>query len=176
VIGLPSTTLLWAAGLTGAVIGALIGAAVTDGPARVMVANANAKVATLERDQARQAFAQADANSLALASAFERGNTLTRQLSSARTEASRLKKDLQHELAQNTDGRVCLHEPALRVLDRAAGLAIDLPKPAGGAARADAGHAATDADLAGWALAAGDAYAECVRRLDALIDWHEAPE
>jgi len=134
VIGLPSTTLLWAAGLTGAVIGALIGAAVTDGPARVMVANANAKVATLERDQARQAFAQADANSLALASAFERGNTLTRQLSSARTEASRLKKDLQHELAQNTDGRVCLHEPALRVLDRAAGLAIDLPKPAGGAA------------------------------------------
>lgn len=173
-IALPSRAVLWGAGVTGAVLGALAAVAVTAGPLRLQLAEARTQIATLERDHARQAFAQADANSLALASAFEHGNTLTRQLSAARTEASRLKKDLQHELAQNTDGRVCLREPALRVLDRATGLAIDLPGTAGGAARADAGHVASDADIAGWALAAGDAYAECARRLDALIQWHAA--
>lgn len=172
-IALPSRTILWAAAVTGAVFGALVGVAVTDGHARVRVADAKAKIATLERDHARKAFAQADANSLALASAFERGNTLTRQLSGARAEAARLKKELQNEIDQHTDGRVCLSEPALRVLERAAGLAVDLPPATGSAYRADAGHVATDADIASWAIAAGDAYAECGRRLDALITWTE---
>ena len=172
-IALPSRTMLWAAAVTGAVFGALVGVAVTEGPARVRVADAKAKIATLERDHARDAFAQADANSVALATAIAHGNTLSRRLSSARAEAARLKKGFQNEIDQHTDGRVCLSEPALRVLERAAGLAIDLPAAAGSAYRADAGHVATDADIAAWALAAGDAYAECGRRLDALITWTE---
>ncbi|HRD35087.1 MAG TPA: hypothetical protein PLR02_12610 [Rhodocyclaceae bacterium] len=172
-IALPSRTLLFVAAVTGFSFGGLVGVTVTDLLAKAEVAEAKGKVTQLERDHARQAFAQADANSVALAGAIAHGNTLTRQLSTARAEAARLKKDLQNEIDQHTDGRVCLSEPALRVLERAPGLAIDLPAAAGSAYRADAGHVATDADIAAWALAAGDAYAECGRRLDALITWTE---
>lgn len=52
-------------------------------------------------------------------------------------------------------------------------LDADLPDAAGGAARADAGHVATDTHVARWALDAGGRYDECRRRLDALIGWHE---
>lgn len=133
---------------------------------------AEKRLVAVERDHARAAFAQADANSVALAEALDRGNALTRQLQAARREAARLKQDRQHEIASTTDGRVCLREPALRVLEHADGLAVDLPPAAGGADRADAGHAATDTDVARWALDAGAQYAECARRLDALIRWH----
>lgn len=167
------TSNMWRAGVLGAVIGALAGAAVTVGPARLELAAVRTQVATLERDSARSAFAQADANSEALFAAFTRSNALTRQLSSARADAAQLKTELQHAIDQYTDGRVCLHDPALRVLDRAEGVAVDLPGAAGGAAGADVARVATDGDIASWALGAGDAYAECVRRLDALISWHD---
>lgn len=161
-------TVLAAAGA--AVVGALLGSAYT-GHAK------DAVIARMERDQARQTAAAADAGSVRLYQAQQRGDVLTRRLLAERRTAAAQQEKLEDALRKATDGRVCLREPALRVLDQSPGLRVaGMPGAAGGADGADAGRVATDTHVAGWAQRAGGEYAECVRRYHALIDFHETPQ
>lgn len=113
-----------------------------------------------------------------------RGDELTTALHVASAAALRLQEQLDDEIARNTSGRACLDADALRVLDRAVAAARGLSAPTGRAAAADAAQpaansapptdaAASDTDVARWANVAYGQYAECVRRLDALIQWHQ---
>lgn len=133
--------------------------------------DADALRAQYARDQA----SAAEHASRKLLVAVERGDLLTLELAAARLAADSRSQELHDEIPRVTDGRACLREPALRLLDRAPGLSVRVPAPAGGAAAADAGRIATDTGLAGWAIGAGASYAECARRLDALIRWHGQP-
>lgn len=148
----------------------------------------NAQLAELRTEQAERV---ARAETLArqrLQAAQARGDELTVQLTAANQAAADLRKELDDALSKVTTGRPCLGGAALRVLDRAPGIApAGLPAPASVAAGADAGHpaapaaqpagdegdAATDTDVARWALHAAGEYGECTRRLGALIDWHD---
>ncbi|THF60922.1 hypothetical protein [Pseudothauera rhizosphaerae] len=125
-----------------------------------------AGVQQVRAEHARELVALADANSVALHQALARANRLALDLSAARRIADQLTQERLNATSTVTDGRACLREPALRLLDSAPGLRVELP-PAGGGA--DAGHVATDTHIYRWALAAGARYAECARRLNALI-------
>lgn len=122
---------------------------------------------TLTRMQA----AQAEQASRLLLDAQARGDALSTRLTTANHAARRLQENLDDALRRATTGRACLREPALRLLDHAAGLRADLPATAGGAAAAH-GRVASDTDVARWIGGARHDYDECRRRLDALIDWH----
>lgn len=122
---------------------------------------------------AQRAAAQAAAERLIAANA--RGDALTRSLAAAQAAADTLQDQLHAALQKATTGRACLGAPALRLLDRAAGNPAPVPAPAGRAAAADAADVATDTEVAQWAAGAYGQYAECARRLDALIQYHEAP-
>ncbi|QDF95179.1 hypothetical protein CJ010_00735 [Azoarcus sp. DD4] len=124
-----------------------------------------------------------------LQAAQARGDELTVRLAAANESAATLQKELDDALSKVTTGRPCLGGAALRVLDRAPGIAAPrMPAPARVAPAADAAHpaapaaqpaardegdAATDTDVARWALHAAGEYGECTRRLGALIDWHD---
>ena len=146
-----------------------------------------AKVEALRTEHARGLFAASQNASRALYAAQQRGDALTLQLAAAGAAAHQITQERQHDVATVTTGRACLGEPALRLLDGAPGLSVQLPAPTRRAADPHAAHAAPPADLASasatagtasdahvttWALAAGAQYAECARRLDALIGWH----
>lgn len=133
--------------------------------ARTALAEAEARHAARER-------AHAEAASMKLLAAAERGDALTRDLWAARRAAETLKKERDDAIALGTTGRECFDAAALRVLDGAPGLRVDLPETARGADGADADLTATDTDIGRWALAAGERYDECRRRYQALIDWH----
>ena len=132
-------------------------------------------VDALRAQYARGLATAAEHASRKLLDAVERGDLLTLELAAARLAAESHSQELHHDIPRVTDGRACLREPALRLLDRAPGLSVRVPTPAGGAAAADAGRVATDADVSHWAIDAGAQYAECARRLDALIRWHAQP-
>lgn len=135
------------------------------------------RTATEERERTLKAYQAATQYALGhLQAAQSRGDALSRQLSAATRAADRLRKERDDAISRTTTGRVCLDEPALRVLDGAPGLHSDLPHAAGDSAGADAGYVATDTHVARWALDAGGRYDECRRRLDALIDWHEGQQ
>lgn len=124
----------------------------------------------------------------ALQAAQDRGDALTHELIAANAVAANLQQELDHAISEVTSGRPCLGADALRLLDSAPGIAAPgVPRATGRAAAADARNAAaatphraetadepaaTDTDVARWINAAGGQYAECARRLDALIDWH----
>lgn len=148
----------------------------------------NAQLAELRREQAERMEKVERVARVRLQAAQARGDELTVRLTAANEAATTLQKELDDALSKVTIGRPCLGGAALRVLDRAPGIApAGLPAPAGVAAAADAGHptapaaqpagdegdAATDTDVARWALHAAGEYGECTRRLGALIDWHE---
>lgn len=135
-----------------------------------------AALSATELEKARHIYtraqaAQAEQSSRLLLEAQARGDALTTRLETANHAARRLQENLDDALRRATTGRACLREPALRLLDHAAGLRADLPTAAGGAAAAD-GRVASDTDVARWIGRARHDYDECRRRLDALIDWH----
>ena len=134
-----------------------------------------AQIAALEAAHAKAQRAAAAAAVERLTAAQARGDALTTDLLAARAEADTLQEQLHEALARQTTGRPCLGGGALRLLDRATQPARGLPAPAGRPAAADAEPVATDTQVAGWAAHAYHRYAECARRLDALIDYHEAP-
>lgn len=175
-----------------AAAGAWVTAGLKDGELAQLRAAHAAERALLER-RARE---RAEAAQL-------RADTLTAALAAANDSATTLQGKLDDEIRRATTGRRCLDGRTLRLLDHAAAgpAAGRLPAPAGGLAAADGagagadaaldraadagraagsrsgaaddGPAASDADVARWANAAYRQYAECARRLDALIDWHE---
>lgn len=192
-IALPSRALLIGAAVTGAVLGALIAVAVTLPPARVAVANAKAdlarsetRLAGMERDHARALAAAADAASVALYHAQQRGDLLSAALLSAESQLQTLQGERDDAIRKATTGRRCLDATALRVLDRArtahSAPAAHVPQPAGGAAAAGGAPAApaegdgdtwaSDTGVALWIDHAGAQYETCRQRLAALIQWH----
>lgn len=108
-----------------------------------------------------------------LSAAQARGDALTNDLLAAKAQADAYQEQLHDALAKATTGRACLGTSALRLLDRSAGLRADLPAPTRSAVAADAGDLATDTQVARWAADAYHQYAECARRLDALIQFSE---
>ena len=134
-----------------------------------------AQLAALETAHANAQRAAAQAAAERLIAANARSDALTRSLAAAQAEADTLQDQLHAALEKATTGRACLGAPALRLLDRAAGKPAPVPAPAGLPAAADAAGAATDTQVAQWAAGAYTQYAECARRLDALIQYHEAP-
>lgn len=134
----------------------------------------DAQIARMERDRAQAVAAIADAASVRLYEAQQRADVLTARLLAERRAARELQEKLDDALKHATDGRVCLRDAALRLLDQSPGIRVaGLPPAPGGIAGADAERVATDTDLAAWARRAGGEYAECVRRLDALIDYEQ---
>ncbi len=151
----------------------VVGIAIGAGTAVVVK---NGQIALIERDHARQAARDQAAQLKRLKTAQARGDALTNDLLAARAEADQLQDQLHAALSRVTTGRACLGGNALRLLDRAAGLRADLPPPAGRADAADAATAASDTQVAQWAGSAIHQYAESARRLDALIQFNEAPQ
>lgn len=148
----------------------------------------NGELAALRIEQAERVTRAERLARERLQAAQARGDELTVRLAAANESAATLQKELDDALSKVTTGRPCLGGAALRVLDRAPGIApAGLPAPAGVPAGANAAHpaapaaqpagdegaAATDTDVARWALHAAGEYGECVRRLGALIDWHD---
>ena len=154
---------------------------------------------TVQRDHAEQWRIAAEHAAADMQAAQARGDALTNELEAANRQADALRGELDEQITLATQGRACLDAAALRVLDRAPGIAArpvpaaprraaaaggaqpaaDPPQPAGGAqlgAELELDErSASDTDLARWALSAGARYDECARRLDALIDWHDKP-
>ena len=126
----------------------------------------------LQNEAAEAARARDAARSqlIAYEAARARADRLTTELAEAREAARQKTEELQDALQRETAGRECLRGNALRLLNNAPGLRVSAPT--GGAVAADAARVATDTDLARWATRAGEQYAECQRRLDALIRWH----
>jgi len=129
-----------------------------------------AEQAAYHAEQAEAAEIAAHSLALAFGERQRITDELTRQLGAQRATAARLKQERQSEIERQTDQRGCLRDDVLRLLDGAPGLRVQLPAGRGGAAGAHAAYVATDTDIAGWTLDAGERYAECVRRYDALIE------
>lgn len=154
---------------------------------------------TVKREHAEQWRLLAERAAADLQAAQARGDVLTEELMAATRAAELLRGELHEQIDLATQGRACLDAAALRVLDRAPGIAArpvpaaprraaaaggaqpaaDPAQPAGdaqlGAELEPDERSASDTDLARWALTAGARYDECARRLDALIDWHDNP-
>ncbi|MCK6396056.1 hypothetical protein [Zoogloea sp.] len=152
-------------------IALVVGIAIGAGAAVVVK---NGQIALIERNHARQAARDQAAQLAQLRAAQALGDGLTNDLLAARAEADQLQEQLHAALSRVTTGRPCLGGGALRLLDRAA--RTDLPQAAGRADAADAASTATDTQVAQWAGSAIHQYAECARRLDALIQFNEAPQ
>lgn len=151
-------------------IALVVGIAIGAGTAVVVK---NGQIALIERNHARQAARDQATQLERLRDAQARGDALTTDLLTARAEADQLQEQLHAALPRATTGRACLGGGALRLLDRAAGLHAALPPTPGVADAADAGQVATDTEVARWAGHAYFEYAECARRLDALIQFNE---
>ena len=124
-----------------------------------------------EAAEAARARDEARGRLLALEAARARADRLTTELNEAREAARQKSEELRDALQRETAGRDCLAGNALRLLDHAPGLRVSAPS--GGALATDARITATDTDISQWAARAGGQYAECARRLDALIRWHD---
>lgn len=133
------------------------------------------EVEALRAAHARSLFAASEHAHRQLLDATARGDALTRRLALATTADNKTTQDKHREVSAVTSGRACLGDPALRLLDGAPGLSVRMPAAASGAATASGQHVATDTQLAAWALDAGAQYADCARRLSALIAWHDRP-
>lgn len=130
----------------------------------------------------RTLSALADHANRTLREAQTRGDALTTQLHAANRAAALTQEKLDDALRHATTGSTCLREPALRLLDGAHGIRVELPAAAGSTPAADGPAAAaagepvsSDTDVARWIAGAGLQYDECRRRLDALIGWHAEP-
>lgn len=163
------------------------------------IAHLQTALEAVRREHTEQWRIFAETAAARLREAQARGDVLTDELMAASRAAELLRGELHEQIDLATQGRACLDAAALRVLDRAPGIAArpvpaaprraaaaggahaagDSAQPAGvakpGAQPSDDERSASDTDLARWALSAGARYDECARRLDALIDWHDKP-
>lgn len=156
----------------GLAVAVLVGAAVGAGAAVVIK---DSELADLRRSQAQASERAAALNVARLQAAQVRGDTLTNDLLAARAEADAIQEELHAAFTRATTGRACLGGDALRLLDRAAlGVRADLSAAASSPAAADAEPVATDTQVADWSASAIYQYAECARRLDALIQFNES--
>lgn len=163
-------------------VGAAGGSAATWGLARAplqgRVADLRVENAALRETHAESARLSAQAAARRLEQAQQAGAASEARLANALAVDARLTKEKKDALATATDGRACLADRALRLLDGAPGITVaradsaDLPAPAGPAAAAPAA-VTTDTHIAGWIADAGQHYEACREQLHALIDWTE---
>jgi hypothetical protein len=167
------------------------------------VARAPLQTAVAQLRMENAALRETNAESVRLASlaaaarvqeAQRKSEVLGAGLLAAAAQNATLAKEKAHALQAATSGRACLSDRALRVLNQSPGLAVSglarVPAPGPGAAApggpaaphtnepnepAGQQRTATDADIGTWAIAAGQQYEDCRRRLDALISWHDKP-
>jgi len=103
------------------------------------------------------------------------GEAASARLAAALTANAQITQEKKHALKAATDGRACLSERALRLLDGAPGLTVAAPAtgvPATTGQPAAAGGAvASDTDLAGWIADAGQRHEACRQQLAELIGW-----
>lgn len=140
--------------------------------ALLVVPHYQAKLATLQRDQAQaQATARA-ADIETLKHAKRQGDALTLRLQTAESTLAKNQQELQYAIHTQTTGRACLSSGAVRLLNTAGSTdaSTHLPAPTPGPVAAD-GAAATDTDVATWAANARTQYDICRARLNALIDF-----
>jgi hypothetical protein len=143
-----------------------------------------AMVATLRADHA-QAVAEAHEKA---ADAQKMGEALAGQQLALEARNAKLGKERDDALRKITTGRACLGADAVRLLNAADTSApgLRLPAPAGGLAGPPAapsgdsgdwapGSWTSDADVALWARFAREQYDLCRGRIDALNDFHGAP-
>lgn len=138
-----------------------------------------------------QAQAQYDRQAKAdVLAAQARGDALSTGLLVQQSQIDQLKSERKNAIKVATTGRACLGADALRVLDKSPGITVSGPtQAAGSTAAAGAAPAAdtysgagidaavsTDTDIALWIIDAGAGFEVCRARLDALIDWHQAPQ
>lgn len=133
-------------------------------------------LAALREQHAARERQAAAAQAERLAKAQAKGEELQLELLRLERLNRQHVKERQDGLATETFGVPCLGSGALRLLDGAPGLRIAaLPTAASAASGADGATtpAASDRDVASWALAAGEQHERCRARLDALRRWHE---
>lgn len=165
-------------------VGAAGGGAATWGlaraPLQIDIADLRGENAALRETHAETARLAAQAASRRLAQAQQAGAAAEARLTKTLAANARLTQEKKDALDAATDGRACLAERTLRVLDGAPGITVasahgaGVPTPAGPAAAAPAG-VATDTGVAGWIAGAGGQYEACREQLHGLIDWTLQP-
>lgn len=161
-------------------VGAAGGGAATWGlaraPLQIRVADLREENAALRETHAETARLSAQAAARRLDQAQRAGAAAEARLAKTLAANARLTQEKRDALNDATDGRACLADRALRVLDGAPGITVarghgaDLPAPAGPAVAAPAA-VATDTGVAGWIATAGQHYEACREQLHELIDW-----
>lgn len=135
---------------------------------------AESRVLAIENQRQQELLDQADAWRLEVERRQRLADDIDRKAAARDRELTTKLQETQHALKTATRGRPCLDGDALRVLDQATGLRP--PEPAGplhGRPAAAADHsedgaedeAATDTDVAGWIVIAGDYYERCRARI-----------
>jgi hypothetical protein len=131
--------------------------------------------AGLREDNAETLRKASIAAAARLQAATDRSQALGAQLLSQITKNATLAQEKTHAIKASTDGRACLSDRTLRVLNTSPGLSVSAPggvPAAGPGAAAEGGPTATDTDIGTWAIAVGQQHETCRERLNALIDWH----
>lgn len=150
-------------------------------PLQADIADLRKTNADLREANAETARLAALAAAAKLQRAQATGDAASTRLAAVLAANSQLTQEKKHALKAATDGRACLSERALRLLNGAPGLTVaapaaGVPAPAGqpaaaGGASATHPHVATDSDIAGWALDAGRQHEACRSQLAELIGW-----
>jgi hypothetical protein len=192
----PALLLQLAPWLAAAAAGAALSAAATwplaRAPLQTALADLRTQNAALRETHAETARLAALSASARLMQAQASGQAASERLAAVLNTNAQLTEEKRRALQAATDGRACLSERALRLLDGAPGLRVSgaaaavppapgqfAAAPAAAAPPADlaadlAGRVSTDADLGAWALAAGQQHEACRTQLTELIGWVRA--
>ncbi len=142
-------------------------------------AQAEARRMQCEQTRAEEARAAAEKSAALLARAQDAEAAAAARLAAWRAAHEKTLQETRRDLYRLTTGRECLSGP-VRLRLNAAIAAGGLPAspgaadPAAAAPAADSGElAATDGDVAGWALDAARQYGECLARIDAIRQWDD---
>lgn len=166
-------------GWTWAAVTVALAAAAGLGGYRMAADRGEARRMQCERNRAEEARLAAAQAAALLRRSQQAEARAAAQLADARAAYDRKLKETRNEIARLATGRECL-APALRLrLEAAIADPDGLPEGARDAARPAAepaadpgdGRAATDADVARWALDVARAYEECRARIDAIGRW-----
>lgn len=176
---LAGAVLVTAAGFAG-------GYALADRLADARIAREQARRMECERQREADARAAAQQQTQRLAAALTAADASVAAALQQRDAAQAQSKEIARELAQSRalSGRACLSGRAVGLLNAHPAVGLRVPAAAAsaaGAAASPAAHpgqtgpdesaAASDADLAAWALDAMILYQDCRARIDALRQW-----
>lgn len=168
------------AGVLGAAAGAAGAWQVASWRADAAVAKADARRSQCEQARAEDARAAAAKTAELLARAQHAEADAARRLAAQKAAFDRRVQEVRRDIHRLSSGSDCL-APRLRLrLNAAIASGGELPESAGDAARAapgpaadPGGEAATDADIAGWALDVARLYEDCRARIAAIGRWDE---